>query len=118
MEVVLQLLETATRPLTRKELHEQALQILPGIGFATVSRLVSQLLKEHTLVSLQYPGQTTRYEMPSGREHPHLLCSRCGKIYDLPLKMPDISLPGGESFVITGYEVLYFGHCKACVKNR
>jgi len=114
MEVILEILENAQRPLTRKEIHETAMESLPGIGFATVSRMVNQLLENFQLVSLQYPGQTTRYEKPSDQEHPHLLCSHCDKIYDVPLDMPNLPLPSVDHFEITGYEVLYFGKCSSC----
>lgn len=114
----MQVLRTAERPVTRAELQERAKKILPGIGFATVSRAVNDLLGERALVSLRYPGQPTRYEQRSQKEHPHLLCYRCQCIVDLDVAMPEISLPEVPGAKVTGYEVLFFGECKECVGKR
>ncbi|MCH8474128.1 MAG: transcriptional repressor [Opitutales bacterium] len=110
-EVILEVLTQASRPLSRAELHQETLAQLPGIGFATVSRAVNDLLEQKELVQLQYPGQINRYEIASDTEHPHLLCVRCQKIFDLPEGMPELTLPKVKGFKIGGYEVLYFGQC-------
>ncbi|MCC5788629.1 MAG: transcriptional repressor [Opitutales bacterium] len=110
-EVILEVLTQASRPLTRTELHQETLARLPGIGFATVSRAVNDLLAQQELVHLQYPGQPNRYEIAADIEHPHILCIRCQKIFDLPEGMPELSLPKVKGFKVGGYEVLYFGEC-------
>jgi Fe2+ or Zn2+ uptake regulation protein len=103
------IIETVGRPLTRAELWEEAKAEMPSIGFATVSRAVNDLLAEGILISLQYPGQSTRYEKRSSREHPHILCHRTNRIYDLAIPMPPVELPEIPGMKVTGYEVLFFG---------
>jgi len=103
------ILETTERPLTRTELWEAARAELSSIGFATVSRAVNDLLEEGAVIALRYPGQPTRYEPVSTTEHPHLLCSRTQRIYDLQIPMPPVKLPEVPGMRITGYEVLFFG---------
>lgn len=105
-------LHASDRPLTRQEIHALARQSQPRIGFATVSRAVNDLLDSGQVVRLQYPGQPDRYEKASAREHPHLLCNHCAKIFDLPLAMPKVNLPRAEGYTLNGYEVLFFGECR------
>lgn len=109
--VILKVLEASSRPFTRAEIHQLAAAELPSIGFATVSRAVNELLASGTIVRLQYPGQPDRYEMASAQEHPHILCSQCRKIFDLPIAMPQVQIPQVDSFELFGYEVLFFGQC-------
>lgn len=103
------ILRTTDRPLTRSELWEVARQKMESIGFATVSRAVNDMLAAGTVIALQYPGQPTRYERVSTTEHPHLLCTRTQRIYDLKIPMPPVELPEVPGMKITGYEVLFFG---------
>ncbi|MFP4351909.1 MAG: Fur family transcriptional regulator [Puniceicoccaceae bacterium] len=108
-EVIESIIETIGRPLTRAELLEAAKERLPGIGFATVSRAVNDLLAAGELISLQYPGQPIRYEKRAEKEHPHLLSYKTNRIYDLDVPMPTVRIPDIPGVKITGYEVLFFG---------
>lgn len=107
--VIERIIDATDRPLTRTEIWEISRGEMPSIGFATVSRAVNDLLKENRLLSLQYPGQPTRYEKPAAKEHPHLLCHRTGRIHDLDIPMPTVKIPSVPGVKITGYEVLFFG---------
>ncbi|MEM0964679.1 MAG: transcriptional repressor [Verrucomicrobiota bacterium] len=107
--VIESIIETTARPLTRAEIWEEAKKPLPSVGFATVSRAVNDFLAEGRLIALRYPGQPTRYEKLTNKEHPHLLSHKDGKIYDLDLPMPEVKIPKIPGVTITGYEVLFFG---------
>ncbi len=87
---------------------------LPSIGFATVSRAVNALLDERFLVPLQYPGQPVRYEKISAKEHPHFICTKCSRIFDLDCPMPAVAVPKLKEQTITGYEIVFFGLCEKC----
>ncbi len=110
--VIESILGSVGRPLTRSELWREAQVEMPSIGFATVSRAVNDLVDEGTLIALRYPGQPTRYEKVSPREHPHLLCHRTNRIYDLDIPMPHVALPEIPGMKVTGYEVLFFGEVR------
>jgi len=112
-EVIEGIIAATERPLTRAEIWNEAKNEIASIGFATVSRAVNDLVEEGRLLSLRYPGQPTRYERPASKEHPHLLCSRTNKIYDLNIPMPPVKLPEVPGMKISGYEVLFFGEKEA-----
>ena len=99
----------ADRPLTRNEIWEKAKECQSTIGFATVSRAVNDFLAEGRLIAVRYPGQPTRYEKRTEKEHPHMLSSKDNQIYDLDVPMPEVKIPKVPGVRITGYEVLFFG---------
>ncbi len=114
-------LEDAPGPLTAQELHDRARQGLEGLGLATVYRNLAELEKEGEIVSVQLPGDATRYE-PAGRgHHHHFRCVRCHTVFELDLGCPltmleDVTLPGGMR--VTGHELVLFGVCEACNAER
>jgi Fe2+ or Zn2+ uptake regulation protein len=118
-DAILSALKSAKRPLTRIELWELARKKSPRLGFATVNRAVNALLEESEIVQMDYPGQPTRIEPRTLDEHPHLLCVHCKKSFNLDISMPEIGkLPEVPEGKITGYEVIYFGTCKDCLKKK
>ena len=117
-EIIEAIIESVGRPLTRAELWDESKKNLPSIGFATVSRAVNDLLKEGYLLSLQYPGQPTRYEKVAEKEHPHLLSHSTNQIHDLDIPMPQVAIPKIPGIKITGYEVLFFGEIEEEAPNQ
>lgn len=113
-QVIERVLKRASRPLTRKEILQFGREELPKLGSATVDRSINTMTKNFQLVGVSFPGQPTRYELPSGQEHPHFICRTCNQVYDLdiPMQLPKVKLPKG--FHMTGGEVVYSGVCPKC----
>lgn len=107
-------LRASDRPLSRAEILDLGRKQLPRLGPATVDRYIKNRTENFQLVGLSFPGQPTRYELPSEKEHPHFICRVCQKVFDLDIAMrlPKITLPAG--FHQTGGEVVYSGVCPSC----
>ena len=107
-------LRASDRPLSRAEILDLARMEMPRLGSATVDRYIKEQTRNFQLVGLSFPGQPTRYELPSEKEHPHFICRVCEKVFDLdiPMRLPKVTLPVG--FQQTGGEVVYSGVCPAC----
>lgn len=112
--ILYKVLRASDRPLSRAEILSLGRKYLPRLGSATVDRYIKEQTKNFQLVGLSFPGQPTRYELPSEKEHPHFICRLCGKVFDLdiPMRLPKVTLPKG--FHQTGGEVVYSGICPAC----
>ena len=112
--VILEVLKNTARPLSRMEILNLGRKQLPKLGSATVDRSINAMTRDCQLVGLSFPGQPTRYELPSGKEHPHFICRVCECVYDLdiPMRLPKVSLPSG--FHLSGGEVVYSGTCAQC----
>lgn len=113
-EVILDVLRDAGRPLTREEILRLGRQRIDRLGSATVDRAIREMTAEFYIIGVEFPGQPRRYELPADAEHPHFICRRCDRVFDLPIAMqlPEISPPKG--FSVTGGEVIYTGTCPAC----
>ena len=113
-EVILEVLQEAGRPLTRDEILRFGRRQIDRLGSATVDRAIREMTADFYIIGVEFPGQPRRYELPAGAEHPHFICRKCERVFDLPVKMqlPVIKAPKG--FEIGGGEIIFSGHCPDC----
>ena len=113
-DAILKVLQEAKRPLTRDEILSLARKKIPRLGFSTVNLAIRKFSEVYDLVGVDFPGQPRRYELPADREHPHFICRKCNRVYDLDcvMQLPPRRAPKG--YIVTGGEVIYTGICKAC----
>ncbi|MFP4167179.1 MAG: Fur family transcriptional regulator [Opitutales bacterium] len=113
-EVIHRVLEEAGRPLTREEILQLGRRKHARLGSATVNRVIRELTENGQVVGVAFPGQPRRYELPATREHPHFICRRCNRVFDLPgtVHLPPAKAPKG--FLVTGGEIIYSGCCPGC----
>lgn len=113
-ELILGILEEAARPLTREEILRMGRQRMERLGSATVDRAIREMTTQGYVIGVEFPGQPKRYELPADSEHPHFICRKCNRVFDLPIKMelPKINPPRG--FSVTGGEIIYSGTCPDC----
>ncbi|MFU8847658.1 MAG: Fur family transcriptional regulator [Opitutales bacterium] len=111
-----QVLQEAGRPLTRDEILTLGREKYARLGSATVDRFIRHATEGFQLVCVHFPGQPKRYELPACAEHPHFVCRKCERVFDLPvaMKLPEIKAPKG--FQIGGGEVIYSGYCPDCAR--
>lgn len=118
LEAIEDVLRSAGRPLAIGELHAAAAKRRAGLGIATIYRTVRELSEAGKIVSLNYPGQPTRYEWAVLKNHAHFICHVCQRVFDLepPEKIP-LPKPRPKGFSFDGHEVIYYGHCPECRKR-
>ena len=102
-------------------IYEQLKPRIPGLSLATVYRNLNIFCSEGKAVSLGVVRSEERFDgiLPP---HPHLICSDCGEILDLPSKKAQNLLQKSfymeDSFFIDFRKTLFYGLCKACYKNH
>ena len=86
-QAVLQVIRESESHLTANEVFDDARRVLPGISFATVYNSLHYLKNEGLIGEVSFGNDATRYDRTLTR-HDHAICSKCGKLVDLELRIP------------------------------
>lgn len=115
-ETILEVLTTASGPLTPQEILTLAQRQQLGLGLATVYRTLSLLESEGDIIEVHIPGESARFA--SHRDHHYYFrCQCCECVFDVfePcfLSILDGSqLPNG--FLVKDYHLTLYGLCSEC----
>lgn len=107
-------LEEADRPLGPEEIQARAQKIVPRLGIATVYRTVKALTEAGTLVTVDLPGEPTRYEIAGKDHHHHFHCRACGRVFEVEGCPGDLSRLNPPGFKLEDHEVILYGLCGTC----
>jgi Fe2+ or Zn2+ uptake regulation protein len=117
-EAVLRVIRDSEEHLTANEVFEKARRVLPGISFATVYNSLRYLKDEALIGEVRFGKDATRYDRTLTR-HDHAICSRCGKLVDLELRIPKKLVDEAaslSSFEPESIELTLHGLCPDCRK--
>lgn len=99
---------------TPQEILKQAQRICPGLGIATVYRLIRDLVAEGRIRRVVVAGGAPKYERTNVAHHHHFHCESCGEV--TPLEGCSLEknyrLPSG--YKASSHEVVFTGTCPAC----
>jgi Fur family ferric uptake transcriptional regulator/Fur family peroxide stress response transcriptional regulator len=115
-EVVLQVIREAEEHLTANEVFDRAKQLLPGISFATVYNSLRYLKEAGHIAEISFGNGASRFDAMTSR-HDHALCTKCGKLVDMELDLPDelVRLAAEYSrFKPESIELTLRGLCPGC----
>lgn len=107
-------LVVAGRPLTPLEILESAQGDAPGLGIATVYRVLKSMIAEGSATPVELPGAATRYEASHHRHHHHFHCRRCERVFEVDGCPGDLGRIAPPGFVLDGHEVVLYGRCASC----
>ncbi|MGQ9673740.1 MAG: Fur family transcriptional regulator [Candidatus Aminicenantales bacterium] len=123
-EVILDLLSRTTGHLSPKEIYSALYPQYPGIGLPTIYRALELLQSLELVRRFRGTDGQSRSELKKGKSHylhPHLVCTRCGRIADLPdcgEEMPTSIRRMGKAlaekcnFLITDQNIEFLGLCQ------
>lgn len=106
--------EEADRPLSPKEVLEEAQAVHPRLGIATVYRTLKSWLDEGRLVQVDLPGEAPRYELTGREHHHHFHCRSCDKVFELSGCPAGLASLTPRGFSLESHEVVLYGVCAAC----
>lgn len=72
------------------------------------------------LLKICLPGASDRFDARTDAHH-HLLCDRCGRLYDIELGDLgglEARIRGITDFTVTGYQVYITGICQNCAEKH
>lgn len=118
-EVVLQVIRNSENHLTANEVFDEAKSLLPTISFATVYNSLRYLKDSGFIAEIQFGNGASRFDKMTSR-HDHAICTNCGKLVDMELKLPAelVKLAAKYSkFKPESIELTLRGLCPECSKN-
>ena len=115
-EVVLQVIVDAEEHPTANEVFDRAKQLLPGISFATVYNSLRYLKETNLIGEISFGSGASRFDSLTSR-HDHAICTKCGKLVDMEIELPDeiVNLATRFSkFKLESIELTLRGLCPEC----
>lgn len=86
-QVVLTVIMDSPEHMTANQVFERSKELLPQISFATVYNSLRFLKDAGHIAEVNFGTGATRYDRLTDR-HDHAICSVCGKLVDIHLKLP------------------------------
>lgn len=118
---VLEVLRENRRHPTAQEVYDEVRRIRPGIGLATVYRILRQLAEQGMIKVWGYGSERAHYDASTQR-HDHACCTECGTMLDVSLEihMSHAELEKAAQAVgieMGSHEVRIYGCCQNCQKK-
>lgn len=105
------------RRFTAEEIYGQMQTLAPTVGRATVYRTIECLVGLGLVERVHADGPCHGYVLGAAAHHHHLICSRCGRVWEFPdCALPDVlhGLGSEVGFRVEGHHLEVFGRCAAC----
>jgi Fur family peroxide stress response transcriptional regulator len=109
------LLDRADHP-TAEDVFAAVAPRLPGLSRTTVYRVLETLVRVKVLRKVPHEGAVARFDPRTDRHH-HLVCDRCGALFDLPDSAAgqlDLSDLAGLGIQVSDYCIHFTGTCADC----
>ncbi len=119
-EVVLRVIRDSDSHLTANEVFAAAKDRLPSISFATVYNSLRYLRETGHIAEIQFGNGASRFDRMTQR-HDHALCTRCGKLVDIEMDLPDELIRQAEresQFQTESIEFTLRGLCPVCAGDQ
>ncbi len=99
------------------QLFERARVQFPTMSQATVYKTLDLLKEMNEVLEIDLHGDS-HYDGNLPHPHPHLICTRCGKIMDGELEFPVQNLvqeiEASHGFQVTRHQLIFYGLCPEC----
>jgi len=118
-QAILDLINTSNRHWDAEEISRELGDRGESIGIATVYRGLAALEDASLIASIQLADKK-RYERANKSHHDHMVCIECGAIEEFTqnrIEALQEDAAREKGFVITGHQLVIFGHCARCVSG-
>ncbi|HEY5012330.1 MAG TPA: Fur family transcriptional regulator [Acidimicrobiia bacterium] len=115
MGIVAHLVGNTTHP-TVEALHEAARVQMPTLSLKTVYQTVHDLEALAEVRLLDVGTGQVRVDPNVEHRHHHVVCNECGRVCDVPVEFPGLTLPRRYrfGFTVDAVDVIFRGTCEAC----
>jgi Fur family peroxide stress response transcriptional regulator len=115
-EAILETIRSTRCHPTAQWVYEQLKPRIPDLSLGTVYRNIGLFRQEGKLISVGVVNGEEHFDAFTA-PHPHFVCERCGKVFDLPC--PDEAAPASlaknpAGFVTDFRKTVFYGICPEC----
>ena len=98
------------RPLGPKEVLIEASREVPNLGIATVYRNIKTMVDQGELVTVELPGQPSRYSLPRHRKEYLFLCEKSDRAFFVDRASVNFDVVHlAENFTVNSHAVVLYG---------
>jgi Fur family peroxide stress response transcriptional regulator len=104
-----------------EDIFEQVKTNFPTTSLATVYKTISVLKELGEVLELEFSSDHNRYDGSKPYPHPHLICTKCGRIVDPELSnLAQITqeLVSGTGYKVLGHRLDFYGICPECQQKE
>jgi len=97
-------------------IYDKVRKEIPHISLGTIYRTLGVLKETGLLHELDYGSSLSHYDA-NAENHPHIVCTNCGRIDDLHLSLPDKleqQASKATDFLIADHRLEFHGLCPHC----
>lgn len=114
--LILDILLASSEHLSAEEIYRRARERASDIALGTVYRNLGRMVEDGEIRRIELCGAPDRYDRNT-IPHDHVICVRCGKVYDAPFQNLQETLQAQFSGKILSYQLNVFSLCGACAQQ-
>ncbi len=116
-DVIYETLRSTTAHPDVDAIYAEVSKTLPGIGIATVYRVLRELVADGLAVTLETTDSSVHYDADVSA-HAHFICEGCGKISDLFYPPSLTKRAEDEGFEVKSEKTVLYGLCPSCAAKK
>jgi Fur family peroxide stress response transcriptional regulator len=126
-DAILKVIQSTTEHPSAQWVYDKLKPVIPNLSLGTVYRNINLFRQEGLVMSVGVVDGEERFD-GIVKPHPHLVCSRCGRVMDLPcpethitqalsvIRPPEESRGAGD-FTVDYRKTVFYGLCGECRDN-
>ena len=118
-QLVLEAVRKSDDHPTAAQVYKRVRRRYPKIAYATIYNALRWWVAQGELREFTFGGDAARYDRNQER-HDHAICTRCGKLIDAEVKLPQKLLDEVQrqtGLRVTTHHVQFLGLCSSCAKK-
>jgi len=103
---------------TVAEIYDVLITDIPSLSKTTVYNTLNLFVDKELVEEVTIEGSEMRYDIKDPEGHGHFKCTKCHKIYDVPIQIDKIFSDEMSDFLVQAQFVHFVGICPDCQKDN
>lgn len=112
---IFRVLDGSTAHPTAEAVHEAVRGEMPAISLRTVYQTLNDLAAMGEIQAIDLGTGSARFDPHTGPHH-HLVCDVCGRVQDIEVEFPGVTVPDPDAhgFTVSSTQIVFRGLCREC----